>query len=111
MSELTALTKQQEDAKGLMDRRDLALKLYGNADFKQLILKEFCVEECARYVHTSADPSLKPENRADALALAQAAGHLRRWLSVVVQMGNQAESQMQSLDQAIEEARAEEDAQ
>jgi hypothetical protein len=107
MSETAALIKQQEDAKAFMARRDTALRLYDNPDFKKLILKEFCVEECARYVHTSADPALKPENRADALALAQAAGHLRRWLSVVVQMGNQAEGQLQSLDQAIEEARQE----
>lgn len=110
MSELAALIKQQEDAKGLIARRDLALKLYDNVDFKQLILKEFCIEECARYAHSSADPALKPENRLDALNIAQAAGHLRRWLSVVVQMGNQAAGQLESLEQAIEEARNEEDA-
>ena len=86
----------------------MALKLSRNPEFKQLILQEFCINECARYAQSSGDPALNAEQRADALALAQSAGHLRRWLSVIVTMGNNAERAMPELDDAIEQARQEE---
>lgn len=108
MSEVYALEKQREDAKELLARRELALKLSKNPEFKKLILQEFCTNECARYAQSSADPALNAEQRADALALAQSAGHLRRWLSVIVTMGNNAERAMPELDEAIEMARQEE---
>jgi cation transport regulator ChaC len=108
MSEVFALEKQLEEAKQLMNRREMALKLHSNREFKKLILEEFCVNECARYAQTSADPNLGDRERADAIALAQAAGHLRRYLSVVVTLGNQAESSIQGLEYEIEAARQEE---
>jgi hypothetical protein len=91
----------------IVARRDLALKLEKNREFRKLILEEFCVNECARYAQASANPALKEVERADSLALAQAAGHLRRWLSVIVQMGNQAASEITQTQAAIEEARRE----
>ena len=107
MSEVLALEKQLQNAKQLAARREMALKLSDNREFKQLILKDFCVEECARYAQSSADPALTIEQRADALALAQAAGHLRRFLSVVVQMGNTANNEIPQIEVAIEELRQE----
>ena len=108
MSEVFALEKQLEDSKDAIARRELALKLYKNPEFKKLVLDEFCTTECARYAQLSADPSLGPTERADALAMAQAAGHLRRFLSVVVTMGNQAERLLPDLETEIEAARQEE---
>ena len=107
MSEVLALEKQLQTAKQLAARREMALKLGDNREFKQLILKDFCVEECARYAQSSADPALTIEQRQDALALAQAAGHLRRYLSVVVQMGNTANNEIPQIEVAIEELRQE----
>lgn len=75
------------------------------------MLEEFCVNECARYAQASADPALSANERADALAIAQSAGHLRRFLSVVIQMGNSAENTIADIEAALEEARAEEDSQ
>lgn len=110
MSEVSALEKQLADGKIAQERRALALKLYNNTDFKKLILEDFCVTECARYAQLSADPALAPNERADALALAQAAGHFKRFLSVVVSIGNQAERLEDEIEQAIVAARQEEDA-
>jgi hypothetical protein len=107
MSEVLALEKQLQTAKQLAARREMALKLSDNREFKQLILKDFCVEECARYAQASADPALTAEQRTDALALAQAAGHLRRFLSVVVQMGVTAKNEIPQIEVAIEELRQE----
>lgn len=108
MSEVIALENQLENYKELVERRRTALRLSDNADFKKLILDEFLVKECARYAQLSADPALSPDERADALALAQAAGHLKRFLSVTVQMGAHAENTMADLEDEIAEARAEE---
>ena len=108
MNTVTELEQQAKDLKEIIDRRDLALKLEKNREFRKLILEDFCTTECARYVQLSADPALSTENRADALALAQAAGHLRRFLSVVVRMGNQAEHELTQVNESLEEARREE---
>lgn len=108
MSEVFALEHQLDQVKELVERREMALRLSKNPDFKKLILEEFMVNEAARYVQTSADPAMGPQERADALNLAQASGHLKRWLSVLVAMGNQANGQIPDLEEAIEQARAEE---
>lgn len=110
MSDLEPLLKQRADAELLIERRTMAMRLAGNPDFKKLILQEFCVDECARYAQTSGDPALTAAQRADALAIAQAPGHLRRWLQIIGQMGQSAQNQMESLDEAITEARSEEGA-
>lgn len=107
MSEVSALEIQRTNAEDQIRLRNVALKLYENPEFKELILERFCVKECARYAQLSADPSLSEEDRANSLALAQAAGHLRRFLSVTVRMGDNAEHQMSELEEAIEEARQE----
>lgn len=102
------LEEARSNAKILLDRRQMALRLSNNRDFKKLILEEFCIQECARYAQNSANPALSAEDRADSLAIAQAAGHLRRYLSVVVQMGATAERDLPQIEDALDEARAEE---
>jgi hypothetical protein len=109
-SELAGLERQLEESKLLVERRNLALRLSQNHDFRKLILEDFCVQEAARYVHSSADPALEPNQRADALALAQASGHLKRFLSLCIQMGAYAERNLGELSQTIDQVRAEEGA-
>lgn len=109
MNEVTALEQQLEGAKKLVNFRQLALRLSKNRDFQKLILEEFCTNECARYVQNSANPALGAEERADSLSIAQASGHLKRWLSVQVQMGAHAENELPQLEEALAEARLEED--
>lgn len=108
MTTVTDLEQQAKDHREVIERRDLALKLEKNREFKKLILDDFCTTECARFAQLSADPSIPAENRADALALAQAAGHLRRFLSLTVRMGNQAERELAEVNEALEQARREE---
>ena len=109
MSQVQALEQQLKNAKELVAQRDLAIKLSENPDFRKLILDQFCTTECARYVQASADPALNAEQRADSLAIAQASGHLKRFLSVMVTMGNTAAREIGELEDQIEEARVEED--
>lgn len=107
MSEVSGLERQLDNSKALVRERDMAIKLYSNPEFKELIVDGFCLKECARFAQESADPVLNAEQRADALGMAQASGHLRRFLSTVVLMGNTAENQMPDLEAAVDEARQE----
>ena len=104
------LENQLNNAKKLVEKRDLVLKLSKIPEFKQAILEDFCVTECARYAQLSADPSMDEGSQKDALGLAQAAGHLRRYLTVVVQMGDNAENSIPALEDEIIATREEEDA-
>jgi hypothetical protein len=108
-TEVQKLEIQREEWKELVDRRQAAQRLAKNIDFRSLILDGFCRDEAARYVQMSCDPALAANERADALGLAQASGHLKRYLSVVTQMGSYAENQMGTLEAELVEARAEEE--
>jgi hypothetical protein len=105
--QISQMEKHIEKLKPHLELRDLVLKLEMNRDFKKLILEEFCVNECARYAHLSADPNLNAQQRADAIGMAQAAGHLRRYLSTILLMGDRAEKDIKDNQEAIEEARQE----
>lgn len=107
MSEVANLEKQLSDAKDLVERRDIALRLHRNPDYKKIILDGFCLQDCARYVHESQDPNLTKEQQEDALRIAQASGHFRRYMSVIIQLGNQAEGQIPSIEEALHELRSE----
>lgn len=107
MSEVTGLEKQLSDAKVFVENREVAQRLYRNADFKKLILDGFCLKDCARYAQESQDPALTAAQQADALNIAQAAGHLRRYLAIQIQLGNHAEGQIQSIEEALVEVRSE----
>lgn len=108
MSSVSRLEDQLKDTKALVERRDAILRLSKNADFRAVILDAFFVEECARYARESGDPALTAAQRQDALNIAQAAGHVKRFLNVQIQMGDAAEGSIVDLENAIEEARLEE---
>ena len=95
------LRKYQADQKVLVEARDQAIALSTNPAFKKLILDGFCTTECARYVQESCDPMLAPHMREDALNMAQASGHLKRFLSLTIQIGNTAANNVQNADDQI----------
>ena len=84
-------------------------KLRGNALFRKIIMEDFSTKSAARYVQESADPHLSAEQRADALAMAQAPGHLKRWFAVTLQMADVAERSIADIEAEIETLRAEPD--
>lgn len=104
MSEVEKLEQQREDAKNLIQLRDNILKLYKNTTFRKVILDQYCVKECARYIGVAGDPALDKDNRDLALQMGMASQHLLRWLEVTIQMGNSAENELANIDQAILES-------
>lgn len=101
MTATEQLQGQIADHREMVERKDLALKLEKNPEFKKLILESFCEKECARFAQASADPALSPDEQKASLAMAQSAGHLRRWLSMTVQMGLHAERAIKDCEEEI----------
>jgi hypothetical protein len=89
---------------------DAAERLAKNKDFRKLILEGFCLKDAARYVQASEDPCIEANERADALKIAQASGHLKRFLSVTIQMGRHAKNTIPELEETLGEVRSEEGA-
>jgi hypothetical protein len=108
-SVVQGLERQLEDAQALIARREMALRLSNNRDFKKLIIEGFLEKDCAAFTHESTDPALTADQRAMALQSAQAAGALKRFLHYAFQMGHHASNQLPELEEALAEARASED--
>ena len=113
MSELTleqtleALEHQKSKAVEDVEFAARVARLLANPDFKHVILDTYCVKEAAAFVHASADPTLKPEQRADALHMAQATGHIKRWLQVTQLKADQASERIPEIEEHIESVRFE----
>ena len=104
-TDVQALEDEIEQAKELVNRRNAAIKLSKNPEFRQLFLKEYFEVEAARLVQLSADPALDLQQRADALNMAQATGHAKRYLSMCYQMGGVAERELYDKEQELEHMR------
>lgn len=109
MNDLKELEFQRETAEFFIKRKEMIQRLQDNPDFQKVITEEFCEKECAGYAKASGDPSLSKEDRESALQMAQAAGHLQRFLNVCIRMGMTAEGQLTELDTMIEEVRSNND--
>lgn len=108
MSEVAQLEQQLEFNKQLRTRRLAAERLANNHDFRSVVLHGFCRDDAARYVQESGDPLLTADQRADALNMAQASGHLKRYLQLQIQMGGMADRNIADIEEALVEARGEE---
>ena len=87
MSEVSELlrmkNKRIDDLKSVIAKKDLLDRLTDNRDFNELIVNGFMVTDAASFVRESADPTISKEAREDALAVAQAAGHLKRYFTAI----------------------------
>ena len=109
MSELQELEQQRADIQEALELRDAALRLSENKDFRRLFIEMYFKTEAARLVQLSSDPVLKQDQREDALSMAQATGHAKRFLSMLVVRGNTLSRDVEDLEQQIVEARQEEE--
>lgn len=111
MSEVMQNIQQLEafiaEQKTLAKMADAAVRLNDNPDFRELIVKGFMLNEAARYAQESGDPMLSPGQRQDALNMAQASGHLKRFLSVTIVMGNEADRAIRNAEAQLVELRSE----
>ena len=106
MSDIHDLETGIQNAEELVARRNMAIRLSNNPDFRTVFHDDYFVTEAARLVQLSADPSMDPEQRADALAMAQATGHTKRYLSMMFQMGAVAERELPEMRATLDEMRS-----
>lgn len=107
---LMGLEWQKKAAEAQIEFSKRVEKLLQNPEFQAVIMREYMVEEASRFILQSCDPAFNPQQRADALAMAQAAGHLKRWLQATQTQAKQIIERMPELEAEIENARAEADA-
>lgn len=107
MQNIQALEQYIEGQKEVASFADAVMRLQSNPDFKLVINDGFMLHQAARYAQESGDPALSAVQRQDALNLAQASGHLKRFLSVAVVMGNDADQSILNAQQQLNELRAE----
>lgn len=105
--QVAGLEHQITGAKQVIAHSEEVSQLVQNPLFRKVILEQFCTRDCARYVQESGDPLLPEANRADALALAQAAGHLRRWLDLAIRMGDNEKARLFDLQSELDIVRSE----
>lgn len=99
------------EAEKMVKRGQAAERLSLNPDFKALVLDGYFVEEAARLVHLSSDPTI-PENIRDVVVRDLAGpGAFKRYMTAMVQMGNMAANEIEDHRETLEELREEEDAQ
>jgi len=105
-TEVAGLEHEIKGTKQIIEHGKEVTKLVSNSLFRKVILEEFCTKQCARYVQESGDPLLDANQRADALAMAQSAGHLRRWLDLAIRMGDASDGRLSELEQELDYMRS-----
>ncbi|ABK54419.1 gp58 [Escherichia phage N4] len=105
--EIEGLEHQLKGIKAARAYAEDVRKLMGNSLFRKVILEQFCTVDCARYVQESCDPLLEDRQRADALAMAQAAGCLKRYLEITLQKAETLVGVQSDIENALDVARGE----
>lgn len=97
---LQQVENQLNQVEALVETRNRIQRLTQNSDFKELINKRYIIEEAATFAAAAGDPAMTKDQREEAMDMAMAPGHLKRWLSVQISMANTAEDQVAQLKHA-----------
>lgn len=109
MSDIQDLEQGISDAENLLERRQMAMRLANNRDFRILFIDGYFLQDAARLAQMSTDPRIDPKIQASALDEARATGFMRRFLSDCIQMGAVAERELPDMHATLEELRGVED--
>lgn len=109
MSEVTHLEQMQTADNQLINRLESLQRLVNNSDFRNLILHDYIIVEASQCAETAGNPAMNAEQKADALEMSKAPGHLKRYLRVIELSAQQAINRREELQEAIVQARQEED--
>jgi len=107
MSDTHELEATLEDLREIVARKNAAIKLESNREYKKLILDGLFKEEAARLVSISAEPSMVREAELIMESI-RAISHFQQYMRSVIQMGTVAENNLAEHMEMLEEMRAEE---
>lgn len=108
--QISGLEHQLAEAKKFVAHSAKVEQFTSSKLFKEIIEEAYFTQAASRFVHQSADPMLDDKQRADALNMAQAAGHFKRWIIAQEKLGETAESSIQQLEEQIDYLRSLSDA-
>lgn len=89
--------------------RDAILRLVNTPDWRLVIEKVFMTDDAVRAARCIGDPALDAKQQNDMIGIAAAPGHLQRFVSVHVRLGNVAEDEIKQIDENIAELQLEAD--
>lgn len=104
---IETITRQLDGAKAAQKKLAALERLAKNKDFKELVLQDYCINESARLVHASIDPTFDTENQKKFLVMAQACGGIILWLAAQETLLNTQAGQISDLEAMLEEMRLE----
>jgi hypothetical protein len=107
-SDIEQIELSIEEARKMVDRGRMAEELSMNSGFRKLVLEGYFVEEAARLVHLSSDPTVPENMRTVILRDLNGPGAFKRYLSTLVQMGRMAAQEIRDAQETLEEIRQEE---
>lgn len=105
MSDIEQIELSIEDAKELIKRKDMALKLASNREFKKLVLDGYFVDEAARLVAVSGD-YLQKDYRDEIFDAIKAISHFKQFMQNIVKTGEIAERELRDQEEVLDELRA-----
>lgn len=89
--------------------REAILRLVNTPDWKHVIEKGFMTDDALRAARCIGDPLFDAKQQKDMINIAAAPGHLQRFVSMHVKLGNTAEAEIIQIDENIAELQVEAD--
>lgn len=103
--EIEQLEHQKEINKELIHKGNLLNKLEQYPEFKEIILDDFCLKDCARYLQVSVNTLVAPEARENSLNMAKASGYLLSYLDTIKAKALTASQQQLNIDRELDSLR------
>lgn len=98
-----------EQAKAMIKKGEIALRLSKNKDFRELIMDDYFVDEAARLTHLFSDPSMQDDAKQAMIQNdLRGIGGLKRYLQVTIRMKQMAEDSLPNHEETLDELRLEE---
>lgn len=105
MSEIEQVELSIQQAKDLVNARDMADKLSRNREFKKLILEGYFEKEAARLVSLSGDSNML-QQRDEIFDAIKAISHFRQFMQNTMRMGDVAAQELAEQNETLDELRA-----
>lgn len=97
-----------EHAKEVVAKAAAVRRLAANKDFQLIVDKGYNTEEAIRLAHLVSDPRLDDKTREAVRRDLEASGAFKRYLGVIVQMGDMAEAEIKQHESELDYLRSEE---
>ena len=103
MDRINQIEQSIDHAKARVDKAKSVLALFDNANFQEIVVKGYFEKEAIRMVARYGDGTASPEELQELQKDMHAVGAFRRFLSMIVQDGRQAEADVRQNQDTLQE--------